>query len=98
MNPITNKAPVILLKVKVLLIIGTICSSFSNEFFRSRPDFITNGMVERVINEKIGKTSKTTPEMISPYEIIGKSQKIDVAFSFPTAITKVFRPFDLSAS
>jgi len=75
-NPITNNAPVIRLNVNVLLITGTILSSLSNEVFRSRPDFITRGIVVRVIKENTGKSSEITPATIIPYAMMGMSKKI----------------------
>ena len=45
-----------------------------------------------------GKKLRDIPIIIIEYAIKGKIQNNFLAFSFPTHITKVFLPFDLSAS
>ena len=73
--------------------------SIESKFFRNpNPDFIINGIVNRVIRDKIGNKFVETPIIIAQYDNSGKIQKSFAAFSFPTAITKDFLPLDLSAS
>ena len=74
---------------------GTSSSTESKFFFKPKPAFITNGMLNSVIKDKIGKTPIEIPSIIIEYEIAGNTQNRDVAFFFPTAITRVFLPLDL---
>src|SRR5205085_11481308 len=67
-------------------------------FFKLNPDFINNGIVNKVIREKIGSTWVTIPVIITQYVIIGKIHTALDAFFLPNIITRVFLPPALSAS
>jgi len=73
--------------------------SIESKFFRNpNPDFIIKGRLRKVIRDHRGKKFADTPIIIVKYDTSGKIQKSFAAFCFPTAITKDFRPLDLSAS
>jgi hypothetical protein len=97
-KPTTNKVPVILLNIKVEDMYGTRFSTESKFFLSPNPDFIIKGMPRRLIKDIKGNRFADTPIIIAAYETSGKIQKRFAAFCFPTAMTNVFLPLDLSAS
>jgi len=71
---------------------GTNSLTESKFFLNPNPDFIINGTVRKVIRVVRGNKFADTPIIIVNYDTKGKIQKSFAAFSFPTAITKDFRP------
>lgn len=67
-------------------------------FCNPTPEFIIKGKLKKQIKDNSGKKLRDIPIIIIEYAIKGKIQNNFLAFSFPTHITKVFLPFDLSAS
>src|SRR3989338_2214760 len=94
----TSNTPVILLNINAEDIEGTSSSIELKFLFKLKPVFIIKGMLNSVIKDDIGKAPMEIPIIITEYEIIGNAQNNDVAFCFPTTMTRVFRPLDLSAS
>ena len=66
MKPKTSNTPVSLLKTRVELMTGIILFNSSYPCFSFRPDFITIGMVPRMIKQKMGKTPMTTATIVTP--------------------------------
>ena len=71
-NPITNKAPAILLNVNVDFIAGMILPSSEIDDFSLLMEFIAIGIAASEIKQKIGIIDITTHPMITPYDTIGK--------------------------
>ena len=93
-----SNVPVNLLNVRVDFIIGSRPSISLNFLFRFIPDFTIIGIENNVIRQNTGINSLIIPDIISTYVRIGNIQKSLEDFSFPAAITNVFRPLLLSAS
>ena len=70
----------------------------SKFFFKPNPDFIINGKLKNVIRDTKGNKPASIPNIIAVYATRGNIQKSFVAFCFPTVMTRVFLPLDLSAS
>ena len=71
-NPITNKAPDILLNVSVDFIAGMILSSSEIDDLSFLMEFIAIGIAASEIKQKTGITDIATHLMITPYDMIGK--------------------------
>ena len=71
-NPITNKAPAILLNVSVDFIAGMILSSSEIDDLSFLMELITTGIAASEIKQKTGIIDIATHPMIIPYDMIGK--------------------------
>ena len=71
-NPITNKAPDILLNVSVDFIAGMILSSSEIDDFSFLTELIATGIAASEIRQKTGIIDIAAPPMIIPYDTIRK--------------------------
>ena len=71
-NPITNKAPDILLNISVDFIAGIILFSSEIDDFSFFMEFIATGIAASEIKQKTGIMDIATQPMITPYDTIGK--------------------------
>ena len=71
-NPITNKAPAILLNISVDFIAGMILSSLEIDDFSFLIEFIATGIAASDIRQKTGIIDIAAHTMIIPYDTIRK--------------------------
>ena len=71
-NPITNKAPAILLNISVDFIAGMILSSLEIDDFSFLIEFIATGIAASDIRQKTGIIDIAAHPMIIPYDTIRK--------------------------
>src|SRR5215212_5898441 len=93
-----SKKPVILEYVTAEAIAGTTLSVLSGSFLTCKIDFIASGIDAKPIREWTLVKPRKIPETIIAYAAIINMGNTEEAVFLPSIITKVRRPFDISAS